>query len=148
MVYKLVKHSLGKNRFIVYSKIDNLMLFLWQFSIQQKGSLKHTHTNTLMANYLQIMRKEKLFFSNMFFGVPHLATFIFKFSFLCNSLHYWLHPSSIRCRGLNSWPLGHEPSALITRPVFLKPGVATHLCVDKILQCVAKNFNCNPWNYE
>ncbi len=24
------------------------------------------------------------------------------------------------------------------RPVFLKPGVATHLCVAEILQCVAK----------
>ncbi len=27
-----------------------------------------------------------------------------------------------------------------SRPVFLKPGVATHLCVVKILQCVAKKF--------
>jgi hypothetical protein len=27
---------------------------------------------------------------------------------------------------------------LLVRPVVLKPGVATHLCVAKILQCVAK----------
>ncbi len=24
----------------------------------------------------------------------------------------------------------------------------TIFSVAKILQCVAKNFNCNPWNYE
>ncbi len=39
---------------------------------------------------------------------------------------------------MNPQSLGHEPSALTTRPVFLKPGVATHLCVAKILQSVAK----------
>ncbi len=40
-------------------------------------------------------------FFKYFFGVPHLATFIFViFVYLCNSQHR-LHPSSIRCRGLH-----------------------------------------------
>jgi hypothetical protein len=56
------------------------------------------------------------FFLNIFFGLPHLATFILNFLFLCNSLHYRLHPSSIRCWGSNPQTLGHEPSALTTRP--------------------------------
>ncbi len=60
------------------------------------------------------------FFFKYFFGVPHLATFIFvNFHwFVCNSQHR-LHPSSIRCRGSNSRPLDHESSALTTRPWLL-----------------------------
>ena len=53
-----------------------------------------------------------------FFGVPYSATFIFIVFHVCNGLHR-LHPSSIRCRGLNPWPLDHEPTALTTRPWLL-----------------------------
>ena len=55
-----------------------------------------------------------LVFLLYFFGVPHLATFIFNFLYR-NSLHHCLLPYSIWCRGLNTQPLGHEPSALTTR---------------------------------
>jgi hypothetical protein len=58
------------------------------------------------------------FFFFTFFGMPHLATFIFNFS-LMSWLANCLHPSSIQCRGLNLQPLGHEPSALTTRPRLL-----------------------------
>ena len=54
----------------------------------------------------------------IFVWCAYLATFIFNF-ILCNSLHHCLHPSSIQCRGLNPRPLGHEPSALTTRPLLL-----------------------------
>ena len=53
-------------------------------------------------------------FLKYFFGVPHLATFIFMYV-VCNSQHC-LHPSSIRCQGSNPQPLDCEPSALTTRP--------------------------------
>ncbi len=52
-----------------------------------------------------------LFDSSSFFGVPHLATIIFEFFFDVTAY--------IRCRGLNPLPLGHEPSALTTRPWLL-----------------------------
>ena len=63
------------------------------------------------------------------FGVPHLATFIFVISIvMCNSQHR-LHPSSIRCRGLNSQPLDHEwSSAFTTRPWLL----VKHMCFIKL----------------
>jgi hypothetical protein len=38
------------------------------------------------------------------------------FSIFLYSTSYCLHLSSIRCRGLNPRPLGHESSALTTRP--------------------------------
>jgi hypothetical protein len=56
----------------------------------------------------------------------------------------WCLKNGLHSGGLNPGPLGHESSALTTRPVVLKPGVATHLCVAKVLGCVAKRF-LNLW---
>jgi len=57
-------------------------------------------------------------------------------------LHYRLHPSSIRCRGLNPRPLGHEPSALATSP-WLLANLNDTLCYlpgcFAINQCFAKH---------
>ena len=72
---------------------------------------------------LKLFRLYHIFvlFLNIFLSVPHLATFIFKF-FKCNCLHYCLHPSNILRQGLNPRPLGHEPSALTTKPWLLAIG--------------------------
>jgi hypothetical protein len=51
---------------------------------------------------------------NIFFGCAPFGYLYFRYFIVCNSWHR-LHPSSIRCRGLNPQPLDHEPSALTTR---------------------------------
>ena len=58
--------------------------------------------------------------SILFFFV--CAIWLPLFSIFLNVRYHRLHPSSIWCQGLNPRPLGHEPSALTTRPVFLNRG--------------------------
>ncbi len=60
-----------------------------------------------------MVKKDFYLFLNIFFGVPHLAIFIFNFSF---NVIAFIHPVCIQCRGLN---LGHEQSAFSTRPWLL-----------------------------
>ncbi len=57
------------------------------------------------------------FFINIFFGVPHLATFIFGI-FVCGFyvITSFVNPFIIRYRGSNPRPLNREPSALTIRP--------------------------------
>ena len=66
-------------------------------------------------NLCLLYNRHIMWFFCFFLGVPHLATFIFNFSLkvIARKLHISI---SIRCRGLNPRPLGHEPSALTTRP--------------------------------
>ena len=59
------------------------------------------------------------FFFFSFFGYLY---FQFFFKVIASKLL-----TSIRYRGLNPWPLGHEPSALTTRPVFFNLGSAKFL---------------------
>ncbi len=60
----------------------------------------------------------RTFFKYFFWCAPFGYLYFWFFFFKCNSLRYRLHPSGIRCWGSNPRPLGHEPSALTTRPGF------------------------------
>ena len=84
-----------------------------------------------------MIKMSKGLFLNIFFWCAPFGYLYFQFFFsvidskLLTSIKYTVPR-------FEPMHLGHEPSALTTRPVVLKPGVATHLCVAKILQCVAK----------
>ncbi len=82
----------------------------------------------------------KIFFWFAPFGYLYFCYFLVC---LCNSLHC-LHPSSIQCRGLNPRPLGHEPSALTTRP-WLSP---QFLLVISLVKVDKKNVTYGAqWSY-
>jgi hypothetical protein len=67
-------------------------------------------------------------FLNIFLVCPIWLPLFSLFSWMfMNSLHP-LHPSSIRCRGSNPQPLGHELSALTTRPVVPNHCSEEHWC--------------------
>ncbi len=88
------------------------------------GYNKHNQVimNTLQANINQIY----------FFGVPHLATFIFViFMYVIASI------ASIWCWGSNSRPLDSEPTALTTRQwllAFINQNPQIHLKVVCYIQ--------------
>jgi hypothetical protein len=67
-----------------------------------------------------IFEKSFFFYIKYLFSVPLSATFIFDFSLL----HYSLHP--VHGGYLNRQPLGHEPSALNSKPWLLA------LCLNKL----------------
>ncbi len=78
---------------------------------------------------------------NHFVVVPQMANIIFNFSFnVIASQHCCFHPS-IRCQGLNSRPLDHEPSALTTRLVGLNLLKGATLINSVFFIATQKNLN-------
>jgi hypothetical protein len=77
--------------------------------------LSHRRRGCYRCTNSNVISQLILFLKYFFIGVPHLATFIFNFSVMYtnSSQIAYIHPV---CRGLNPQPIGHDPSALTSRP--------------------------------